>query len=71
MSLEVEAMCAELELEHNQYLNQQKNAEQVYHQCLGAMAFIKAKIDAIKKKDEEEKAAEINNAATMDSAEAA
>lgn len=69
MSLSVDELCTELEQEHNQYLHQQKNAEQVYHQCTGTMAFIKAKIDAIRRKEAESQAAEVNDAATMDSAE--
>lgn len=53
MSLLTEQECSELQQQLMQFQAQQKTAEQVFHQCAGAISFITARIDEIKRKAEE------------------
>jgi len=64
MDLDLDAAYGELEKERVQFSQQQKEAERVFHQCEGAIAYIDAKIQDIRNQHKKQK--ETNEGATMD-----
>lgn len=66
MSLSIENEIAKLEKDHQDFTAQQKQLELMFHQCTGSLSYIKAKIDELRKKQQEETSAQEPKSAPSD-----